>query len=382
MSRRCFARVLIVQLLVFATGVATLAAQAPAAPAPSRIATLQNGKDIWEAGCVACHGSDGKGQSENLAGFEKPDTFPDFSDCPTSTVESDLQWRAVITRGGAGRAFSTIMPAFGDLLTPEQIDQVIGHIRSLCADDQRWPRGDLNFPRALLTEKAYPENETVLSWSVNARGTPGVSTTAIYEHRLGTKAMFEIAIPYTFTHEQGDWGSSFGDLAIGYKQTLFHSRTTGTIFSVGGEVAAPTGNVALGTGGDSTVFEAFGAFGQRFPGDAFLQLHTGFELPAHPDDVPRAYYLRTAIGKTFSADKGLGRRWSPMLEVIADRDLVSGATTNWDLVPEIQIPLNRRMHVLGNVGFRMPVNNTAGRQKQVLFYLLWDWADGGLTQGW
>jgi hypothetical protein len=40
------------------------------------------------------------------------------------------------------------------------------------------------------------------------------------------------------------------------------------------------------------------------------------------------------------------------------------------------------MHILGNVGFRIPVTNTADRQKQVMFYVLWDWVDGGLKEGW
>ena len=71
-----------------------------------------------------------------------------------------------------------------------------------------------------------------------------------------------------------------------------------------------------------------------------------------------------------------------MMEIIADRDLVSGATTNWDIMPEIQIPMSKRMHILGNIGFRIPANHTEGRQKQVMFYVLWDWVDGGLLQGW
>jgi len=151
---------------------------------------------------------------------------------------------------------------------------------------------------------------------------------------------------------------------------------------VGGELIAPTGNKTLGTGGESTVFEAFAAYGQVFPASSFLQLHTGIELPAHPDQLARAYYLRTAIGKTFAADGGHGRRWSPMVEFIADRELVTGAKTDWDVVPELQIPLNKRMHVLGSIGFRIPITNTADRPKQVMFYGLWDWADGGLLQGW
>ena len=71
-----------------------------------------------------------------------------------------------------------------------------------------------------------------------------------------------------------------------------------------------------------------------------------------------------------------------MVEFIAERDLVSGGTTTWDIVPELQIPLSKRMHILGSVGLRIPANHTGDRQKQVLFYVLWDWMDGGLTQGW
>jgi mono/diheme cytochrome c family protein len=373
---------IVLAISIACAGVSAVAAQTPASPQPATSKLkLDTGKQIYEAGCVSCHGPDGKGQSQNLAGFERPDTFPDFTDCPTSTPEPDVQWRAIISNGGSARAFSQIMPSFKDLLTPEQIIKVVDHLRSLCTEDA-WPRGNLNLPRPMVTEKAFPENETVVTAAINARGTPGITSAAMYERRIGASAMFEIIVPFDFTNDGSSWGSAFGDLALGYKQKLFHSLEKGTIFSVGGEVAAPTGNTALGTGGESTIFEGFAAFGQLLPGSSFLQVHTGFELPAHPDDVPRAYYLRTAIGKTFSTEGGLGRRWSPMMEFIADRDLVSGATTNWDIVPELQIPMSKRMHILGNIGFRIPANNTANRQKQVMFYVLWDWVDGGLLQGW
>jgi mono/diheme cytochrome c family protein len=379
-----FPRLLLALVITCAGGSAVAAQSAsPSTPQTAARSTLKldTGKQIYDAGCVACHGPDGKGQSQSLAGFERPETFPDFTDCPTSTPEPDVQWRAIIANGGSARAFSQIMPSFKDLLTPEQIVKVVDHLRSLCTENA-WPRGNLNLPRPMVTEKAFPENETVVTAAINARGTPGIASAAVYERRIGASAMFEVIVPFDFTNDGATWGSAFGDLALGYKQKLFHSLTRGSIFSVGGEVAAPTGNVSLGTGGESTVFEGFAAFGQILPGDSFLQVHTGFELPAHPDDVPRAYYLRTAIGKTFSTEGGLGRRWSPIVEFIADRDLIAGAATNWDVVPEIQIPMSKRMHILGNVGFRIPANNTAGRQKQVMFYLLWEWVDGGLLQGW
>jgi len=105
-------------------------------------------------------------------------------------------------------------------------------------------------------------------------------------------------------------------------------------------------------------------------------------LPFHTDIAPKAWYAHTAIGQSFSAGGGLGRTWTPMVEFIVDRDLESGAKTNWDIVPQLQIPLNKRMHILGSVGVRVPMNNTAGRPVQFMYYLLWDYADGSLKEGW
>jgi hypothetical protein len=71
-----------------------------------------------------------------------------------------------------------------------------------------------------------------------------------------------------------------------------------------------------------------------------------------------------------------------MVEFLADRDLADGAKTNWDVLPEMQVTLSKRQHIRADFGVRFPVNNTAGRPVQLLFYLLWDWQDGKLSAGW
>jgi hypothetical protein len=48
----------------------------------------------------------------------------------------------------------------------------------------------------------------------------------------------------------------------------------------------------------------------------------------------------------------------------------------------MQVTISRRQHIKADLGVRVPVNNTAGRQIQIVFYLLWDWQDGRLNEGW
>jgi hypothetical protein len=71
-----------------------------------------------------------------------------------------------------------------------------------------------------------------------------------------------------------------------------------------------------------------------------------------------------------------------MLELLAARELESGARTHWDLVPLVQVTLSTRQHIMGSLGVRLPVNDAGRRPTRVVFYVLWDWFDGPLLEGW
>lgn len=344
-------------------------------------ANEKDGAKLYKQGCAACHGDDGRGAPQTLTEFKRPETFPDFSRCDQTTAETDAAYKDVITNGGPARGFSTIMPAFGEMLTSEQIDNVVAYLRSFCKQPS-WPRGELNLPRAIVTEKAFPEDEEVLTTAVNVNGAPGNESHIIHEQRFGVKNQIEVDVPVLFQNQDHTWYGGVGDITLGAKRVMFSSLRSGSILSLQGGFLIPSGNRSRGFGSGTTTFEPFASFDQLFRSNTFVQLQLGAELPFKTEVAPQNIFFNSAIGQTFAANHGLGRMWSPMCEFLASRDLEDGAKTDWDVLPEMQVTISRRQHIRGNLGLRIPATNTSGRQKQVVFYLLWDWADGKLTEGW
>ena len=274
-----------------------------------------------------------------------------------------------------------MMPAFGEALSVDELQRSLDHVRGFCTNDA-WPRGELNLPRPLVTEKAYPEDEAVLTTIVDAEGAGAVTNTLVYEKRFGARNQIEIAIPLAARASTlGDWSGGVGDIAVGVKRAVFHSLRHGSIFSLNGEVVFPTGDERNGLGQGTTVVEPFVTFGQLLPADAFLHMQGGFELPTDTDKAEQEAFWRIAVGKSFT-QSAFGRSWSPMLEVLAARELADDESVQWDLLPQVQVTLNRRQHVIANVGVRIPVTDSGLRSTQVLVYLLWDWYDGGFFEGW
>lgn len=364
--------------------------QLAAAPGPRpsgpAVADTTTPAQVYGAACAACHGADGRGAPATSVAFEEP--LPDFTDCSFATREPDADWAAVSHEGGPARGFSTMMPAFGDALTDEEVEMALAYVRGFCPDPA-WPRGELNLPRALVTEKAYPEDEAVFTVSAATESPGAVMNEFVYERRFGARNQVELVVPFGFLDRTGGgvdaaddgWTAGLGDIGVGVKRALLHSLDSGSILSVGGEIFLPTGDEEDGFGKGTTVFEPFLSFGQILPADGFVHLQGGFELPADRDVAENEGFWRAAVGRSFT-DGRWGRTWSPMVEVLGVRELVSGEPVHWDLVPQLQVTLNTRQHVMANVGVRIPLNDTDTRQTELIIYLLWDWFDGGFLEGW
>jgi hypothetical protein len=306
--------------------------------------------------------------------------LPDFTDCNFAVREPSADWLAVAHDGGPARGFSPLMPPWRTLYTTDELSRAVEHLRTFCTSES-WPRGELNLPRPLVTGKAFPEDELVVSSSSTTRGDGEVVTKFIYERRIGALNQVEVAVPIASAQGSGGgWATGVGDIALGYKRTLAHSLNRGNIFSVSAEVSLPVADEDRGLGKGFAVFEPFVTYGQLFRGESFVQAQAGFEIPAKSGEDSEVFW-RAALGRSFRQGR-FGRTWSPMLEVVAARALATDASTDWDVVPQIQITLNARQHIRVNGGVRVPVNNRADRSPTLIFYFLWDWFDGGLFDGW
>jgi mono/diheme cytochrome c family protein len=352
---------------------------------PEDTRQLKTGKQIFMAACATCHGSDGRGVSQSLLGFDQP--LPDFTDCEFASREPEGDWVIIAFHGGPIRGFSEFMPAFGKLLTRDQLLKAVQYIKAFCTD-KKWPRGELNLPKALVTEKAFPEDEAIFATSVD-KDFKKITNKFVYETRFGSRNQIEVAIPfgwYKLSSEDGSsntspWSANLGDLALGYKRVLLHNHRKGSILSVVGEVILPTGDEADGFGKGTVVLEPFLVFSQILPGDFFMHAQAALEFPLNRDKGENEGLFRLALGRSFSFKQD-GRTWSPMLELLASRELESGGKFLYEIVPQIQVTLNQRQHIMFNIGVRIPVNDTEGRDIQILAYILWDWFDGGFFEGW
>jgi mono/diheme cytochrome c family protein len=374
MSRRLRRIAFLLAALLFAGH----SASAQARPTVTAAQTMDGGQ-LYLEGCATCHGADGRGMDRALVAFEEE--LPDFTDCSFASREPAADWVTIAQRGGPVRGFSQMMPSFDDALGEEALARVIAHVQQFCRDS-KWPRGELNLPRTLATEKAYPEDEWVLENEMEVDG-PAVGHALIYEKRFGSRSQIELELPFSYRREDGaapdgaGWSGGIGDAVVALKQVLTHSVETGHILSAVLETKLPTGDEARGFGAGALGLEGFLTYGQILPSDLFVQAQAGAERSNRAGSETEVFWTG-GLGWSW-AQNGWGRTWSPILEVAGVREGDEG--TLWDILPQMHVTLNTRQHVMLTVGTRLPLNERE-RSPTLVVNFLWDWFDGGLRDGW
>jgi mono/diheme cytochrome c family protein len=331
---------------------------------------LKDGKEIYTQACASCHGDDGKGQVSGL-GVRVP--LPDFTWCAFNSEESDRDWTLVVADGGPTVGRSEDMPSFRDSLTEQQITQVVDYLRTFCTED--WPRGELNFPRPLVTEKAWPENEIIFGW--NSSRTPSKEKIAqpslTFEKRLGRLSQIELKIPFTIRDpKDGPTLGGIGDLEAGVKHVLYHSLEDLFILSGGIGVGLPTGSLRRGLGEGTTTLSPFLATGKAW-GDFIGQGSLKFEYPFVERRAPKNILYSLALTYPI-LDKARGTETQFLLELTGKSEWGTESPKHFQFY--LTPGLRKGMTLSGNwavaVGVQVPVTPIKEANYRVMGYILYE----------
>lgn len=343
------------------------------AAAPEAAGAFPTAGEIYNDACASCHGTDGRGAPEGTA-LSVP--LPDFTDCNFVTREGTGNWHFLLVHGGVGLGLSPQMPAFAGVLSEPQIDAVLEHLRSFC-HDPRWPRGDLNFPRLLLTDKAFPEDEVVLvpSFTKGRDQTREWNADTLIEHRVGTRAQVEMSVPLAL-HDARDGPTTggVGDVALAYKHVLYANAPSRTIASASIDLVVPSGDRHRGLGSGTVSFEPALLAGKQI-GRLVLQAQVQGIAPVDETRADRAVRYLLACSYATAA---LRRAPVASIELETLHD-VTARQTNLFVTPELYVGLSKRGHIGVALGAQVPVAGDADPfDYRVLGFVLWDYADGGL----
>ena len=295
---------------------------------------------MWGAWCARCHAADGTGKIDEPTVTVVP---MDFTDCKVTTPEPDADWERAIAKGGPGVGLSPLMPAFEDSLTPEQITGFVSHIRGFCKD-AGWPSGNTNYPRPIITEKAFPENEFLILPAIS-HDREEIEFAALYEQRLGKRAMFEIGAPVT--------NDGLNEVEIAIKHALFSNQSS--ILSLGFETALSS---------KTTMFEPFISAGTMVH-DWYLQTQIKYEIPADRTKAERAFVYNTYIGRDTSAAPNT---WTIGIEL-------NGENRELAVTPQVRKGLTGTGALAASIGAIVPINEREERGLTWVGYLLWEFLE-------
>ncbi len=329
------------------------------------------GRRIFETHCVACHGPAGHPDPDSALVQALGVTPANFSDALFNSREPADDWRIVIAHGGPALGFSDKMPAFGETLDQQQIEDVLAYVKTL-GGAHDYPDGALNLFLPLRTRKAFPEDEWV--WKVRHTDSDGPDQwrhVLEYEWRIGQRWQGVLEASYLSQGDRDRWDV----LEPGFKYVLRHDAKRGVITTLGANVVVP-----LRSDRDWEVLPYI-AMGRLLGEDWTLQSSARLRLPVEDPGDGSA----ELAGVVHWAHSPWPRNVFPGLELVAEVpfDRAPGNDrVQLSVLPQVRIGLSKRGHVAVNLGLEEPLNDRDRYDRRAYMYLIWDFADGGFFDGW
>jgi cytochrome c oxidase cbb3-type subunit 3 len=92
---------------------------------------IQSGAKTFASNCARCHGKQAKGDGPDLVKLQSAVSPDDWTDKESNQELTDSFIVSMITKGGKANGKSRIMPAFGDKLNAQQVQDLLAFMRSL-----------------------------------------------------------------------------------------------------------------------------------------------------------------------------------------------------------------------------------------------------------
>jgi hypothetical protein len=333
-----------------------------AGPAAAQEPTPTTIPEMWNSWCARCHGKDGTGNPPNRPVTVDP---MDFTQCRLTTPEGDSDWEGVISRGGPAAGLSSQMPGFGDFLKPGQVSEFVSFIRGFCKE-KGWPAGNLNLPRPMFTEKAFPEDEFILAPVISHKPDEpvGVAFASIYERRIGKRAQLEAVFPVQSVDSGDVRNSGVGDVELGLKFALTPA-VSNHLLTVGFDVSMPTGSESEGLGGGQFVFEPYFATATTIGAQTYLQTQFKLELPEANSWRDHEFLYNIYLGRD--------AKLSPSAFTFGIE--LNGENEEVALTPQLRKGLSKTGALAGAIGVRLPINHRDEQGVTWVGYLLWEYLE-------
>lgn len=109
-------------------------------PLAAQAQDAKAGEEIYAQYCALCHGPEGKGDGSLSANLDpRPRNHTDGA---YMNALSDAHLLKIVGGGGAAAGLSPIMPAWKDILSAQQIQDVVAFVRTLAVPPYTPPAGE------------------------------------------------------------------------------------------------------------------------------------------------------------------------------------------------------------------------------------------------
>ena len=329
-------------------------------------ADIDTGHEVFASRCAVCHGETGRPEADSpvVAGLG---VIPaDLSDPLFNSREPAGDWELVVKYGGHALGLAVQMPAHEDVLSDEDVSNVVAFVKTL-VDTTGFPPGEMNLFLPIRTKKAFPEDEVVYHGRfTDQEGDNAYKNVLEFEKRVGKAGQLIVEL----VHESEGDVSELSEAEFGYKQALSFSQTH--VLSAAAVVAVP-----IEADGDGEL-QTYLAYGKQLSSAWIFQSSLRFKFPFEGVDLGEA----ELAGIVHYVHSPWPRRVFPALEMTmtAPYDSDNG-DVEWTVMPQVRIGLTRGGHVALNLGAEFPLSDQAWDQRYYVT-LLWDFADGGFFKGW